>query len=79
MSNEIEKGIMKIEERLWKNAKCDVLALWSHIWYGSGIFVTGDNNFLKKTKKPALITLGAGEIAKPEEVISGLIASVHGP
>lgn len=53
--------------RKWVNAKCDVLALWSHIWNGGGIFVTTDNNFHKKTKKSRLIALGAGEILKPQE------------
>lgn len=56
--------------RKWVNAKCDVLALWSHIWNGGGIFVTTDNNFHKKTKKSRLIALGAGEILKPQEAVS---------
>ena len=51
----------------WHNAKCDVLALWSHIHYGSGIFVTMDSNCHKKTKKTRLLALGAGEILKPED------------
>lgn len=53
----------------WVNAKCDVLSLWSHIWYGGGIFVTTDNDIYNWTKRIALITLGAGDIEKPEEVI----------
>ena len=56
----------------WHNAKCDVLALWSHIHYGSGIFVTMDSNFHKKTKKTRLLALGAGEILKPEDAASRL-------
>ena len=51
----------------WRNAKCDVLALWSHIHHGGGIFVTSDLNFHKQSKKPALITLGAGSILTPRE------------
>jgi len=55
--------------RSWVNKKCDVLALWSHIWNGGGIFVTKDRNFHKKTKKPRLIALGAGEILTPAKAI----------
>jgi hypothetical protein len=53
----------------WRNAKCDVLALWSHITYDGDIFVTSDNNFLKQTKKPALIALGAGDILTPQDAV----------
>lgn len=56
----------------WLNAKCDVLALWSHIYHGSGIFVTEDSNFHKQTKRPRLLALGAGEISKPDGVRSRL-------
>jgi hypothetical protein len=56
----------------WQNAKCDVLALWSHIHYGSGNFVTTDKNFHKKTKRTALITLGAGDILKPKQAVKKL-------
>jgi hypothetical protein len=35
--------------RKWVNRKCDVLALWSHIWYGGDIFVTRDQDFHKET------------------------------
>jgi hypothetical protein len=52
----------------WGNHKCDVQAIWSHINAGRSVFVTTDNNFLK-TKKPALIALGAGRIEHPEEAI----------
>jgi len=64
----------EVDQR-WLNAKCDVLTLWSHIHYGSGIFVTTDSNFHKKTKKPALIALGAGEILKPKDAIERLTGS----
>jgi hypothetical protein len=52
-------------DRKWKNAKCDVLTMWCHIWYGGGIFVTSDRNFHRDTKKPQLIALGAGNILRP--------------
>lgn len=51
----------------WVNAKCDVLALWSHIWYSGDIFVTRDNDFHRKAEK--LIKLGAGRILRPIEAI----------
>ena len=45
--------------RKWINTKCDVLVLWSHIYYGGSIFITSDNNFHKETKKQRLESLGA--------------------
>jgi len=56
--------------RGWRNAKCDVLALWSHIHHGQEVFVTSDGNFHAPTKKPALLALGAGEICRPIEAVS---------
>ena len=53
----------------WRNAKCDVLAMWSHITYDGDIFVTSDINFLKQTKKPALIALGARDILTPQDAV----------
>jgi len=61
----------KIDKR-WLNAKCDVLALWSHIYHGGGIFVTTDHNFHKKSKKAALIALGAGDILRPKDALARL-------
>jgi hypothetical protein len=55
--------------RSWVNKKCDILSLWCQIWYKGDIFVTRDSNFHKKSKKPHLIKLGAGEILTPDEVI----------
>lgn len=59
-------------DQRWRNAKCDVLALWSHIWHGSGIFVTSDTDFHQETKKPALLALGAGDILKPRDAVAAL-------
>jgi hypothetical protein len=56
--------------RGWRNAKCDVLALWSHIHHGREVFVTGDENFHAPTKKPALLALGPGEICRPMEAVA---------
>lgn len=56
----------------WRNPKCDVQAVWSHIHNGDGIFVTSDRNFHNLRKKHALITLGAGQIFNPEEAVRRL-------
>jgi hypothetical protein len=56
----------------WRNAKCDVLALWSHIHYSADVFVTSDANFHKASKRPQLIALGAKEIVTPQRA-AGLI------
>jgi hypothetical protein len=50
----------------WRNAKCDVQAIWSHINGGRNTFVSDDDDFHKATKKPALLDLGAGKIERPE-------------
>lgn len=49
----------------WRNAKCDVQALWAHIHHRRDVFVTSDGNF-HKSKKAALISLGSGQIEYPE-------------
>ena len=56
-------------DRKWRNAKCDVLAMWCHVNYGGHIFVTSDPDFLKPNKKAALQMLGAGNIAPPDEAL----------
>jgi hypothetical protein len=50
----------------WRNAKCDVLAIWSHVHHRRDVFVTTDRNFHKRTKKPALLSLGARRIERPQ-------------
>lgn len=54
----------------WRNAKCDVLSLWCHIYYSGDIFVTSDRNFHKATKLRALESLGAKKISTPEDVLT---------
>jgi hypothetical protein len=49
----------------WRNCKCDVLAMWSHIHFERDVFVTRDGKFHAETKKPALIALGANLIETP--------------
>lgn len=64
----------KIKEKLdeWIRRKCDVLTLWSHIWYNGDIFVTRDDNFFKQTKKSKLAELGARKILRPTEAVEML-------
>lgn len=54
----------------WRNRKCDVQAIWSHIHHSRDVFITSDRNFHKLGKKPALIALGAGAIMYPQETLS---------
>jgi len=54
-------------ERKWRNAKCDVMIAWCHIYHHGDVMVTRDGNYLKATKKPRLLALGAGKILSPEE------------
>jgi len=72
--NHCEKHSLKLNDekawRIWARAKCDVLSLWSHIWHKGDIFVTRDNNYHKKTKKPDLIRLGAGDILRPNVALT---------
>jgi hypothetical protein len=51
----------------WRNAKCDVQAVWSHTNAHRDVFVTSDGNFHQAAKKQALLDLGAGRIERPEQ------------
>jgi len=51
----------------WRNAKCDAQALWSHVYHKREVFVTRDRNFLKTSKLPGLVALGAGQILLPKD------------
>ena len=68
----IEIGREQVMDPRWRNAKCDVQAMWSHIYHKGDVFVTGDNNFHKATKKPALIGLGAGSVLTPAEAVNSM-------
>jgi hypothetical protein len=59
--------------RKWRNCKCDVLAIWSHIHHKRDVFVTSDPAFHKK--KTALIALGAGRFERLEGALSLLPVS----
>jgi len=56
----------------WRNRKCDVQMLWSHIYHSHDVFVTKDTNFHNKSRKPILLNLGAGAIEYPEDAASML-------
>ncbi len=57
----------------WRNAKCDVLVLWSHIHFNGDMFVTSDRNFRKQSKRARLIAVGAGNILSPQEAASTIV------
>jgi hypothetical protein len=62
-------------DRRWRNAKCDVLTILSHIAYSGDIFVTADiPAFLRETKKARLIALGAGDLLTPSEAVAKMKA-----
>jgi hypothetical protein len=48
----------------WRNCKCDVQAIWSHIHSKRNVCVTSDTNFHKR--KSDLISVGAGQIEYPD-------------
>ena len=54
----------------WRNAKIDVLCMWSHIHSRGDIFITRDKNFHKFSKKAPLISLGAKNIMYPEDALA---------
>lgn len=64
-------------DRKWKNAKCDVQALWSHAWQKRDVFVTSDGNFLKQEKLQRLIALVGGRIETPASAVA-LIEGMSG-
>jgi len=54
----------------WRNQKCDVQAIWSHIQNMRDVFVTSDENFYVVAKKADLIALGASRIERPLVAVS---------
>jgi hypothetical protein len=55
---------------VWRNHKCDILALWSHIYAAREVFVTDDGNFHTTAKKLALMDLGAGRIERAATAVT---------
>lgn len=64
------EDLMQPGAKVWRNAKCDVQAMWCHIYHGGEFFITSDGNFHKPSKKIALIGLGAGDILRPDEAVA---------
>lgn len=48
---------------IWRNAKCDVQAIWSHVNARRDVFVSNDKNFHDHAAE--LVALGAGRIETP--------------
>ena len=57
-----------------KNRKCDVFAMWGHIWFGRDAFLTKDDRFIKR--KSHLEKLGARGIPRPRDFLEANPASV---
>lgn len=58
----------------WRNAKCDVQALWSHVHADRDYFVTRDRRFFE-SRRPRLEALGAGAIVHPVEAAELIMAA----
>jgi len=65
----VHLGTNTVDAR-WRNAKCDVQALWTHVFNKRDVFVTSDRNFHSTAKKTRLVGLGAGRIEFPESAAS---------
>jgi len=63
----IHGGPTDIADKKWRNAKCDVLAMWCHIRNKGDIFVTSDKNFHKKATQ--LKSLGSEIISFPKDAV----------
>jgi hypothetical protein len=68
-----DRGNHRLYKR-WLNAKCDVQAMWCHIHNAGELFVTRDNNFLKRSKMARLEQLGAHSIVRPEGAVAHVMA-----
>jgi hypothetical protein len=54
----------------WRNSKCDVQAIWTHVHEKRDVFVTSDEKFHAPSKKATLIALGANRIEYPDGAAS---------
>jgi hypothetical protein len=52
-------------DHTWRNAKCDVQMIWTHMHHKREVFVTRDGNFHKPPNKAGLIALGVNRIECP--------------
>lgn len=62
----MQMDIKDKQKAIWRNAKCDVQAIWSHINAKRDVFVSSDMNFHQPSTKALLIELGAGQIVTPD-------------
>ncbi len=60
------EGLDSSTGQKWLNRSCDVHSMWCHIYYKNDVFLTTDRNFIRETKMPKLIALGAGRICHPK-------------
>jgi hypothetical protein len=52
----------------WRNVKCDVQAIWTHVYYHRDVFVTSDDNYHNHSAE--LIALGVGLVVAPENAVA---------
>ncbi len=76
LENGIDPEATSVSTR-WRNAKCDVLAYWSHVHNKRDTFVTSDGNFHKESKKSTLIRQFGGRIVTPSEASQLLRGGGH--
>jgi hypothetical protein len=62
-------GLDSLEGNKWLNRLCDAHTLWCHIHNAREVFVTSDKNFMKATKLPKLIRLGANQVCRPTALL----------
>jgi hypothetical protein len=54
----------------WRNCKCDVQHIWTHVHKKRDVFVTSNEKFHALSKKTALIALGVNRIEHPDGAVS---------
>lgn len=59
---------LNFSERKQINRLCDIHSMWCHISNDNDIFLTADKNFMKQTKYPKLLELGAKDIKHPNDI-----------
>jgi hypothetical protein len=57
------------DQRRWRNTKCDVQMVWTHVWHDTDALLTNDQPILRKAD--ALAELGA-KVESPAACVSGL-------
>ncbi|WP_250471896.1 hypothetical protein [Caballeronia sp. GAFFF1] len=54
------------QSKKWRNARCDVQALWSHVHAARDVFVTSDRNFHAPSRAERLSSLFGVRVASPD-------------